>query len=78
MHSKKVEKEISELMLEIAENQKALEKEIDCLRDNMRAQNTLSKEMLKIHKLHKDMAEKNAVQLERIERILSTSNEPRT
>lgn len=74
MHSKReIElKEISELVLQMVENQKAMEREIGFLKDNLRAQNSLSKEMLKIHKVHRDLAEKNAEQLSRIEEILDS------
>jgi hypothetical protein len=73
MHSKReIElKEISELVVQMVENQKAMEREIGFLKDNLRAQNSLSKEMLKIHKVHRDLAEKNADQLSRIEEILN-------
>ena len=63
-------KEICELMTEILENQKAMEKEIKYLKDNLKAQNTLSKEMLKVHKIHRDIATKNTKQLEKINRML--------
>lgn len=74
MHSKReIElKEISELVLQMVENQKTMEREIGFLKDNLRAQNSLSKEMLKIHKVHRDLAEKNAEQLSRIEEILDS------
>lgn len=69
MHSKKdLElKEISELVLQLIESQKTMERELGFLKDNLKAQNTLSKEMLKIHKIHRDLAQKNADQLTRIE-----------
>ncbi|MFQ6106645.1 MAG: hypothetical protein ACE5QF_03535 [Thermoplasmata archaeon] len=74
MHSKKeLElKEIGEMVLQLIENQKAMEREIGFLKDNLKAQNTLSKEMLKIHKVHRDLATKNAEQLSRIEGILKS------
>ena len=72
MHSKKdLElKEISELVLQLVENQRAMERELGFLKDNLKAQNTLSKEMLKIHKVHRDLAQKNADQLARIEGLV--------
>ncbi|MFQ6128903.1 MAG: hypothetical protein ACE5QW_08395 [Thermoplasmata archaeon] len=74
MHSKKEMelKEICEMVLQLVENQRAMEREIGFLVDNLKAQNTLSREMLKIHKIHRDLAQKNAEQLNRIEDILKT------
>jgi hypothetical protein len=72
MHSKKdIEvKELEEMVLQLVESQKAMEREIGFLKDNLKAQNSLSKEMLKIHKVHRDMASKNSKQLGRIEGML--------
>ena len=72
MHSKKdLElKELSEMVLQLVENQRAMEREIGFLKDNLKAQNSLSKEMLKIHKIHRDLATKNTEQLGRIEEKL--------
>lgn len=72
MHSKKdLElKELSEMILQLVENQRAMEREIGFLKDNLKAQNSLSKEMLKIHKIHRDLATKNTKQLGRIETLL--------
>ncbi|MEE8183460.1 MAG: hypothetical protein V3T94_04865 [Thermoplasmata archaeon] len=72
MHSKKdLElKELSEMVLQLVENQRAMEREIGFLKDNLKAQNSLSKEMLKIHKIHRDLATKNTRQLGRIETLL--------
>lgn len=72
MHSKKdLElKELSEMVLQLVENQRAMEREIGFLKDNLKAQNSLSKEMLKIHKIHRDLATKNTKQLGRIETLL--------
>jgi hypothetical protein len=72
MHSKKdLElKELSEMVLQLVENQRAMEREIGFLKDNLKAQNSLSKEMLKIHKIHRDLATKNGEQLGRIETLL--------
>ena len=72
MHSKKdLElKELSEMVLQLVENQRAMEREIGFLKDNLKAQNSLSKEMLKIHKIHRDLATKNTEQLGRIETLL--------
>ncbi|MFQ5909559.1 MAG: hypothetical protein ACE5IJ_02425 [Thermoplasmata archaeon] len=65
-------KEISEMVLQLVENQRAMERELGFLKDNLKAQNSLSKEMLKIHKIHRDLAQKNADQLGRIEGILKS------
>ncbi|MCJ2555992.1 MAG: hypothetical protein LN415_02655 [Candidatus Thermoplasmatota archaeon] len=72
MHSKKdLElRELSEMVLQLVENQRAMEREIGFLKDNLKAQNSLSKEMLKIHKIHRDLATKNTEQLGRIETLL--------
>ena len=72
MHSKKdLElRELSEMVLQLVENQRAMEREIGFLKDNLKAQNSLSKEMLKIHKIHRDLATKNTKQLGRIETLL--------
>ncbi len=72
MHSKKdLElRELSEMVLQLVENQRAMEREIGFLKDNLKAQNSLSKEMLKIHKIHRDLATKNTRQLGRIETLL--------
>ena len=72
MHSKKdLElKELSEMILQLVENQRAMEREIGFLKDNLKAQNSLSKEMLKIHKIHRDLATRNTKQLGRIETLL--------
>ncbi|MCK4456447.1 MAG: hypothetical protein KAW39_01765 [Thermoplasmata archaeon] len=72
MHSKKdLElRELSEMVLQLVENQRAMEREIGFLKDNLKAQNSLSKEMLKIHKVHRDLATKNTEQLGRIETLL--------
>jgi hypothetical protein len=72
MHSKKdmEVKELEEMVLQLIESHKAMEREIGFLKDNLKAQNSLSKEMLKIHKIHRDMASKNSKQLGRIEGLL--------
>lgn len=62
--------EIRELMLQLLENQRTMEKEIKTLKDNLKAQNTLSKEMLKVHKIQKDLASTNSSKLDRIYRIV--------
>ena len=54
----------------LIESQKAMEREIGFLKDNLKAQNSLSKEMLKIHKVHRDMASENSKKLGRIEGLL--------
>ncbi|MCJ2563675.1 MAG: hypothetical protein LN417_06270 [Candidatus Thermoplasmatota archaeon] len=58
------------MVLQLVENQRAMEREIGFLKDNLKAQNSLSKEMLKIHKIHRDLATKNTEQLGRIETLL--------
>ncbi len=72
MHSKKdLElRELSEMVLQLVENQRAMEREIGFLKDNLKAQNSLSKEMLKIHKIHRDLATMHTEQLGRIETLL--------
>ena len=72
MHSKKdLElKELGEMVFQLVENQRAMEREIGFLKDNLKAQNSLSKEMLKIHKIHRDLATRNTKQLGRIEEML--------
>lgn len=62
--------EVRELMLQLLESQRAMEKEIKTLKDNLKAQNTLSKEMLKIHKVQKDLVTTNSSKLDRIQRIV--------
>ncbi|MCK4455576.1 MAG: hypothetical protein KAU99_04435 [Thermoplasmata archaeon] len=63
-------KELGEMVFQLVENQRAMEREIGFLKDNLKAQNSLSKEMLKIHKIHRDLATKNTEQLGRIEEKL--------
>ncbi|MCK4444839.1 MAG: hypothetical protein KAW09_09860 [Thermoplasmata archaeon] len=58
--------EIHELIVEIMERQKTVEKEIKYLRDNLKAQNNLSKEMLRVHKINRDISDKNTKQLDEI------------
>jgi hypothetical protein len=58
--------EVHEVILEIMERQKAFEKEIKYLKDNLKAQNNLSKEMLRVHKINRGLSEKNTKQLDRI------------
>ncbi len=58
--------EIHELILEIMERQKTVEKEIKYLKDNLKAQNNLSKEMLRVHKTNRDISDKNTKQLDEI------------
>lgn len=62
--------EIHGLILEIMERQKAVEKEIKYLKDNLKAQNNLSKEMLRVHKINRDISQKNTKQLEQISKNL--------
>jgi hypothetical protein len=58
--------EVHEVILEIMERQKAFEKEIKYLKDNLKAQNNLSKEMLRVHKINRDLSKKNTKQLDQI------------
>jgi hypothetical protein len=58
--------EVHEVILEIMERQKAFEKEIRYLKDNLKAQNNLSKEMLRVHKINRGLSEKNTKQLDKI------------
>lgn len=67
-------KELREMMLEILHNQKTMEKEIQQLRDNLKAQNALSREMLKVHRMQRDLAEKNSKQLENISDFLEKAS----
>lgn len=62
--------EVHEVILEIMERQKAFEKEIKYLKDNLKAQNNLSKEMLRVHKINRDLSKKNTKQLDEISRDL--------
>ncbi len=61
---------IHELILEIMERQKTVEKELKYLKDNLKAQNNLSKEMLRVHKINRDISQKNTRQLEQISKDL--------
>jgi hypothetical protein len=61
-----VREEVHEVILEIMERQKAFEKEIKYLKDNLKAQNNLSKEMLRVHKINRDLSKKNTKQLDQI------------
>jgi hypothetical protein len=62
--------EVHEVILEIMERQKAFEKEIKYLKDNLKAQNNLSKEMLRVHKINRDLSKKNTKQLDEISKGL--------
>jgi len=62
--------ELHELILEIMERQREVEKEIGYLKDNLKAQNNLSKEMLRVHKINRDISKKNTKQLEEIAKNL--------
>lgn len=64
------EEQLHELVLEIMETQKMMEKELKYLKDNLKAQNTLSKEMLRVHKINRDISKKNTKQLEQISKDL--------
>lgn len=62
--------EVHEVILEIMERQKAFEKEMKYLKDNLKAQNNLSKEMLRVHKINRDLSKKNTKQLDNISKDL--------
>ena len=62
--------EVHEVILEIMERQKAFEKEVKYLKDNLKAQNNLSKEMLRVHKINRDLSKKNTKQLDEISKDL--------
>lgn len=62
--------EVHEVILEIMERQKAFEKEMKYLKDNLKAQNNLSKEMLRVHKINRDLSKKNTKQLDVISKDL--------
>lgn len=62
--------EVHEVILEIMERQKAFEKEMKYLKDNLKAQNNLSKEMLRVHKINRDLSKKNTKQLDEISKGL--------
>jgi len=62
--------EVHEVILEIMERQKAFEKEMKYLKDNLKAQNNLSKEMLRVHKINRDLSKKNTKQLDEISKDL--------
>jgi hypothetical protein len=62
--------EISNVLLEVIENQKIIEKELKYLRDDLKAQNRLISEMLKIHKLHQQTSNKQTRMLERMSKKL--------
>ncbi|MFQ6060875.1 MAG: hypothetical protein ACE5KV_06235 [Thermoplasmata archaeon] len=62
--------ELHELILEIVETQRSMEKEIKYLKDDLKAQNALTKQMLKIHRINRDISAKNTKQLEQITKDL--------
>lgn len=63
-------KQLHESILEIMETQRTMEKELKYLKDNLKAQNTLSKQMLKVHKMNRDISTKNTKQLDQITKDL--------
>ena len=63
-------KQLHELILEIGETQRTMEKELKYLKDNLKAQNALSKQMLKVHKMNRDISTKNTKQLDAIAKDL--------
>jgi len=60
-------KQLEEMVYEVIENQKALQKEMKFIRGDIKALNKLSTEMLKVHRIHRDMAKANTKQLTKIE-----------
>ena len=59
--------ELKEMLFEVMENQKELKKEIKYLKGDIKALNKLSTEMLKVHRIHRDMAKANTKQLTQIQ-----------
>jgi hypothetical protein len=56
--------ELSNVLLEVLENQKILEKDIKYLRDDLKAQNRLLSELLKVQKVNQESASKQTRMLE--------------
>jgi hypothetical protein len=58
--------ELSNVLLELMENQKMLEKEMKYLRDDLKAQNRLLGELLKVQKVNQETENKQTKMLEKI------------
>ncbi len=63
-------KELSTVLLDIIENQKMLQRELKYLKDDLRAQNRLVAETLKIHRLHQETSTKQVEMLDKISKNL--------
>lgn len=63
-------KELSNVLLEIIENQKMLQNELKYLKDDLKAQNRLVAETLKIHKVHQETSTKQTEMLDKISKKL--------
>jgi predicted nucleic acid-binding Zn-ribbon protein len=58
--------ELSNVLLELMEKQKMLEKEMKYLRDDLKAQNRLLGELLKVQKVNQETENKQTKMLEKI------------
>jgi hypothetical protein len=58
--------ELSNVLLELMENQKMLEKEMKYLRDDLKAQNRLLGELLKVQKVNQETENKQTKMLEKM------------
>lgn len=58
--------ELSNVLLELMENQKILEKEMKYLRDDLKAQNRLLGELLKVQKVNQETENKQTKMLEKM------------
>lgn len=59
-------KESNELSVEIMENQKALENQLKYMKGDVKALSKLSTDILKVHRIHRDLAKENSKQLNKI------------
>ena len=62
--------EMNDLLLEVMEDQKILGKEIKYLRDDLKAQNRLIGELLKIYKAHQETSNKQTKMISDLNRKL--------
>jgi hypothetical protein len=58
--------ELSNVLLELMENQKMLEKEMKYLRDDLKAQNRLLGELLKVQKVNQETESRQTKMLEKM------------
>ncbi len=58
--------ELSNVLLELMENQKMLEKEMKYLRDDLKAQNRLLGELLKVQKVNQETENRQTKMLEKM------------